>query len=100
MRKCQTSIPPQIRHVLIPGTLAIASEWPRIRKLSRALMRNIMICLGLEMKESILQKTSRLLSPDGYLLLGVSETTTILDDSFEPVSVDGASYFRFKKKVA
>jgi chemotaxis methyl-accepting protein methylase len=79
--------------------LAIASEWRRIRKLSRALMRNIMIYLGLEMKETILQKTSRLLSPDGYLL-GVSETTTILDDSFEPVSVDGATYFRFKKKIA
>jgi len=75
-------------------------SWPFLPIMDIIFMRNIMIYLDLETKKRILRKVSRLLNPDGYLLLGGSETTVNLDDSFEPVSRDGATYFRLKKKDA
>jgi chemotaxis protein methyltransferase CheR len=74
--------------------------WPLLPIMDVIFMRNILIYLDLGTKRSILRKARRLLKPDGYLLLGGSETTTNLDDSFEPVSLDGATYFRLKKKDA
>lgn len=73
-------------------------SWPLLPIMDVIFMRNILIYLDLETKRTILRKARRLLKPDGYLLLGGSETTTNLDDSFEPVSLDGATYFRLKKK--
>jgi chemotaxis protein methyltransferase CheR len=75
-------------------------SWPLLPIMDVIFMRNILIYVDLETKRSILRKARHLLKPDGYLLLGGSETTTNLDDSFEPVSVDGATYFRLKKKDA
>ena len=75
-------------------------SWPLLPIMDVIFMRNILIYVDLGTKRSILRKARHLLKPDGYLLLGGSETTTNLDDSFEPVSVDGATYFRLKKKEA
>jgi chemotaxis protein methyltransferase CheR len=75
-------------------------SWPLLPIMDVIFMRNILIYVDLGTKRSILRKARHLLKPDGYLLLGGSETTTNLDDSFEPVSVDGATYFRLKKKDA
>jgi len=90
----------EIRRMVEFREINLIQSWPLLPVMDVIFMRNVMIYLDLDMKKSILQKTSRLLSPDGYLLLGGSETTTNLDDAFEPVSVDGATYFRLKKKVA
>ena len=93
-------ISPDIRCMVEFREINLIHSWPFLPIMDVIFMRNIMIYLDLETKKSILRKTSRLLSPDGYLLLGGSETTTNLDDSFEPVSLDGATYFRLKKVAA
>jgi chemotaxis methyl-accepting protein methylase len=36
------------------------------------------------------------LRPGGFLLLGTAETTVNLDDGFELVRSDGASYYRLR----
>ena len=58
------------------------------------LMRNVLIYLDLETKKSILERAGRLLDPRGYLILGGAETTTNLEDSFEPVSIGGSICFQ------
>jgi chemotaxis protein methyltransferase CheR len=59
-----------------------------------------MIYFDVESKKAILGRTSLLLAPGGYLLLGGAETTMGLDDSFEPLSLDSAVCFRRRSTVA
>jgi chemotaxis protein methyltransferase CheR len=58
------------------------------------LLRNVLIYVDVAVKKTILDKAGRLLVPGGYLLLGGSETTMALDESFEPVALHGAVCFQ------
>ena len=64
----------------------LASMWPALPQMDLILVRNVMIYFEVETKKSILAKLARLLTPDGYLLLGGSETTFNLSDAFRRVS--------------
>lgn len=78
---------------LKPGTrdlvhfqeLNLASPWPMLPRLDLILMRNVMIYFDVATKRSILARVRKVLSPDGFLLLGGAETTLNLDDSFRRV---------------
>jgi chemotaxis protein methyltransferase CheR len=63
----------------------LASAWPALPQMDLILVRNVMIYFEVETKKSILAKLIRLLPPDGYLLLGGSETTFQLSDDFRRV---------------
>jgi chemotaxis protein methyltransferase CheR len=63
----------------------LAQSWPALPRMDLVLMRNVMIYFDVPMKKNILGRVARLLRPDGYLLLGGSETTLNLDDSFRRV---------------
>jgi chemotaxis protein methyltransferase CheR len=58
------------------------------------LLRNVLIYFDVDTKKAILERIARLLDPHGYLFLGTAESTTNLDDSFEPVTIEGAVCFR------
>jgi chemotaxis protein methyltransferase CheR len=58
------------------------------------LSRNVLIYFDAATKQRILGKVRQLLRPDGYLMLGASETTQNLDDAFSAVQVEQASFFR------
>lgn len=47
------------------------------------LLRNVLIYFDVEVKRGILERVRKILSPDGYLLLGASETTIGIDQNFE-----------------
>jgi chemotaxis protein methyltransferase CheR len=91
-------ISPDIRGMVEFREINLIQSWPFLPRMDVIFMRNIMIYLDIATKKRILQKVSRLLNPDGYLLLGGSETTANLDDSFQPVSLGGATHFRLKKQ--
>jgi chemotaxis protein methyltransferase CheR len=59
-------------------------------------MRNVLIYLDLETKKRILGQVARVLAPGGYLILGGAETTTNLDEAFEPVLSEGSMCFRLR----
>jgi chemotaxis protein methyltransferase CheR len=80
--------------------LNLIHPWPRLAGLQMVLMRNVMIYFDVETKKTILARTGLLLDPRGYLLLGGSETTMNLDDSFEPTPVDGVICFRRRATIA
>lgn len=88
----------EIRRMVDFREINLIHSWPPLPRMDVIFMRNVLIYLDLETKKNILGKVSRLLDPSGYLFLGGSETTMNLEDSFEPVSSDGATCFRLRKK--
>jgi chemotaxis protein methyltransferase CheR len=71
--------------------------WRGLPSLHCILMRNVLIYFDVETKKEILERAGRLLDGRGYVLLGGAETTTNLDESFEPVSHQGAVCFQQRR---
>jgi chemotaxis protein methyltransferase CheR len=74
-----------IRRMVDFTIINLARPWPALPRMDLILIRNVMIYFEVETKKSILSRMARLLRPDGYLLLGGSETTFNLDNSFRRV---------------
>jgi chemotaxis protein methyltransferase CheR len=85
---------PDIRGMVEFHEINLIRLWTTLPSLHCILMRNVLIYLDGETKKAILERACRLLDPQGYLLLGGAETTTNLDESFQPVSHDGAVCFQ------
>lgn len=65
----------------------LVEHWPSFPPLDIVFLRNVLIYFNLQTKKSILSKVRKILKPDGYLILGSSETTLNLEDAFEPLSI-------------
>jgi chemotaxis protein methyltransferase CheR len=87
-------IRPEIRRMVEFREMNLIHPWVDLPAMHLILMRNVMIYLDIATKKTILGRVEQLLDPRGYLLLGGAETTSSIDPSFEPVSVDGAMCFR------
>jgi chemotaxis protein methyltransferase CheR len=72
----------------------LAGAWPALPRMDLILVRNVMIYFDVETKKSILSKMTRLLVPDGYLLLGGSETTFNLSDDFVRVGTLKSGFYQ------
>jgi chemotaxis protein methyltransferase CheR len=87
-------IRPEIRRMVEFREMNLIHPWTDLPAMDLILMRNVMIYLDIATKKTILERVGRLLDPRGYLLLGGAESTTGIDPSFEPASLDGAMCFR------
>ena len=85
---------PEIRRMVEFREINLIQSWQNLPAVHLILMRNVLIYFDVAAKKTILAKAGELLDPRGYLILGGAETTTNLDDSFEPVSFGGAVCFR------
>jgi chemotaxis protein methyltransferase CheR len=85
---------PEIRQMVEFREINLIHSWENLPAVHLMLMRNVLIYFDVPAKKAILRKAGQLLDPRGYLLLGGAETTTNLDDSFEPVSFGGAVCFQ------
>lgn len=76
--------------------LNLTRPWPTMPAWDLVCLRNIMIYFEEETKRSILERLTRTLAPDGYLLLGGAETTYGLSDAY--LRIDGlpSSFYRRK----
>jgi chemotaxis protein methyltransferase CheR len=83
-----------IRRMVEFRELNLIQPWTCLPGMDLILMRNVLIYVDVSVKKTVLEKAGRLLAPGGYLLLGGSETTMALDDSFEPVTLQGAVCFQ------
>lgn len=63
------------------------------------LCRNVLIYFSDSFKQDVLERLSRLLRPDGALLLGCSESLFNLTDRFELVSEGGQHYYRLARRA-
>ncbi len=60
----------------------LATAWPALPMFDVVLLRNVMIYFEVPTKREILTRIERVLRPDGYLVLGGSETTLNISDTF------------------
>lgn len=76
---------PDLRDRVDFQEINLTQPWPTLPRMDLVLLRNVMIYFDVETKKIILERLARLLKPDGYLLLGGSETTYNLNDSYRRV---------------
>lgn len=61
-------------------------------------MRNVLIYFSVETRREILAEVRKLLRPDGYFVLGSSETTLNLDGAFYRIPMGQATYYRIERR--
>ena len=74
----------------------LIGSWPSMVPMDIILLRNVLIYFDAESKSQVLNRIARLLAPDGYLILGGSETTFFNNDLFERVELERSSIYRLK----
>jgi chemotaxis protein methyltransferase CheR len=74
----------------------LAGPWGALPTADLVMLRNVLIYFDIEIKRAVLAKIRKVLRPGGFLMLGTAETTMNLDDGFELVRSDGASYYRLR----
>ena len=75
----------------------LVDPWPSMPPMDLVLMRNVMIYFDVAAKRKILARVGEVLAPHGYLLLGTSETTLHLDDSFRRQAVGPTGWYQRKQ---
>lgn len=86
-----------VRNMVDFQEINLAGPWPRLPPMDLILLRNVMIYFDVETKKKILGQVSRLLRPDGILLLGGVETTFNLDESFERIASLKSGFYQRRK---
>lgn len=76
----------------------LAADWPPMLPCDLVLMRNVLIYLEPQARRRVLERVSEVLAPDGYLLLGTSETTFGVCSQLEPCTLEGATLYRKNRK--
>ena len=79
-------------------TMNLAANWPTLPRFHVVFLRNVMIYFDLETRRRILKRVRDVLLPGGYLALGSSETTVMVDPEYTPVPVGKATYYQVVKK--
>jgi chemotaxis protein methyltransferase CheR len=74
----------------------LSGDWPPLPLMDIVFIRNVMIYFDVETKKAILGKVRKLLRSDGVMFMGTAETTIYLDDEFERVQFDKATYYRIR----
>jgi chemotaxis protein methyltransferase CheR len=91
-------VKPGLRSMVDFREINLALPWPALPPMDLVLVRNVMIYFDVNTKKTILGKLTRLLKPDGYLLLGGAETTFNLDDSYERVEPIKAGFYQLLRR--
>ena len=75
-------ISPEVRRMVRWAKLNLTLSWPALGQFDVVLCRNVLIYFDMETKRDILSRIRKHVRPEGYLILGSSETTLNLDDQF------------------
>jgi chemotaxis protein methyltransferase CheR len=92
-------IDPSIREMVRFRHQNLVDPWPSLPPMDLVLMRNVMIYFDVPTKQEILARVRDTLAPHGYLLLGTSETTLHLDDTFRRHAVGPTGWYRKKRQI-
>jgi chemotaxis protein methyltransferase CheR len=79
-------IAPEIRAMVQYRPLNLLRSFTGLGSFDIVFCRNVLIYFDQPTKIDVLERVSRLLEPDGYLVLGAAETVVGLTDSFKPVA--------------
>jgi chemotaxis protein methyltransferase CheR len=68
-------VSPELRKMVRTQHLNLAAPFPPLPTFDIVFLRNVLIYFDMETKRSILERTRDVIAPDGFMLLGSSETT-------------------------
>lgn len=88
---------PELRAMIDFRVVNLARPFPSMPRFDLVLIRNVLIYFDLATRRGILQNTRRVMSPNGWLALGASETVIDIDDRLAREVVDGASFYRVRQ---
>jgi chemotaxis protein methyltransferase CheR len=77
----------------------LVTEWPTLPAMDIVFLRNVLIYFDQTTKDAIFQRMKRVVRPNGYLLLGASETTLNLDNEFERQPLGRTVWYRKKARA-
>ncbi len=86
----------ELRKTIEFREMNLAGLWPPLPQMDLILLRNVMIYFNNDTKKAILSKVAKILRPNGYLLLGASETTWGSEELFERLVVGNTTVFKRK----
>ncbi len=72
----------------------LVDAWPVMPPFDLVFMRNVMIYFDVETKRRVLRRLLGQLAPQGYLLLGASETTFNISDDYDRQLVGRTAWYR------
>jgi chemotaxis protein methyltransferase CheR len=79
-------IAPDIRAMVQYRPLNLLADFTHLGRFDVIFCRNVLIYFDQETKIGVLNRISKLIEPDGYLVLGAAETVVGLTDAFKPVA--------------
>lgn len=85
---------PELKKILEFREINLTKAWPMMPTFDIVFIRNVLIYFDVDTKRAILQKIKKVMRPAGYLFLGAAETTVNIDDTWERVQSEKASYYR------
>lgn len=85
---------PEVRARVEFRELNLAQPWPELMPMDMVLMRNVLLYFEPELRRRVLRQLTRVLRPDGLLVLGAGETTLTMDDSFAAVPLARTVVYR------
>ena len=83
----------QLRTMVEFRVLNLIGNWPRLPPMDVVFLRNVLVYFDMPTKQEILKKVRTVLQPDGYLFLGGTETTLMIDDAFDRVATASGSCY-------
>ena len=83
-----------LRRMVQVEQLNLAGTWKPMGPFDVVFLRNVLIYFDVPTKQEILKQVRRVLAPGGWLLLGGSETTLNIDETFERVPVGKTVWYR------
>ena len=92
------TIDDSIRQMVDFQMINLVSTWPSLGKMDLILLRNVLIYFNVESKKRVLERMADVLAPDGYLILGGSETTLFINDQYDRVEIPNFAVYRLKKR--
>jgi len=90
--KLEWQLHADLRRMVEFRQLNLTSLWGLLPNMDIILLRNVLIYFDVAMKRRILQRMEIQIRPDGYLLLGSSEATFGLSQSFQRLANDKAGW--------
>jgi chemotaxis protein methyltransferase CheR len=75
----------------------LAEAWPPLPPADLVFLRNVLIYFDLPTRRQVFQRLRSVLRADGHLVLGGTETTINVDDSWERRVVDRVPFYRLRR---
>lgn len=88
---------PEVRRIVEFRRMNLVEPWPELPAFDVVLLRNVLVYFDRDTRSRLLGQVARVLHPDGWLVLGATETTLDADPSFERAAVDRSWAYRLQR---